>query len=140
MPHSIKKEIIVCMNAPKPIGPYSQGVKAGCYIFISGQLGLSPQSGNLVAGEIREQTSQVMMNIKNILESSNSSIDSIIKTTVFLKDLRDFSAFNEVYASFFNQDPPARSAIQVAALPKDALVEIEAIALSNEKCNCHEQV
>jgi 2-iminobutanoate/2-iminopropanoate deaminase len=138
MTHSFKKEILTCGDAPKPIGPYSVGIKAGHFIFVSGQLGLSPQSGTLVEGGIKEQTRQAMTNIKNILESSNSSLNLIVKTTVFLKDIKDFTTFNEIYAGFFQQDPPARSAVQVAALPKEGLVEIEVVALSNEKCKCGE--
>jgi 2-iminobutanoate/2-iminopropanoate deaminase len=136
MSNTIKKEILTCADAPKPIGPYSVGIKAGHFIFVSGQLGLSPQSGNLVEGGFQAQTKQAMVNIRNILEASKSSLEAIVKSTVFLKDIKDFASFNEVYSSFFSQDPPARSAVQVAALPKDALVEIEVIALSGEKCNC----
>lgn len=125
----LNKEILSCASAPKPIGPYSVAVKANHFIFVSGQLGLSPQSGSLVEGGITEQTRQVMENIKNILEENQSSLDSVVKTTVFLKNMSDFAAFNEVYGGFFKMDPPARSTIQVAALPKDGLVEIEVIAL-----------
>jgi 2-iminobutanoate/2-iminopropanoate deaminase len=127
-----KKEVLTCANAPKPIGPYSVGIKAGHFIFVSGQLGLSPQSGTLVDGGIKEQTRQAMTNIQNILESSQTSLDAITKTTVFLKDINDFAVFNEVYADFFKQEPPARSTVQVAALPKGGLVEIEVVALSNQ--------
>lgn len=133
MSNSYVKEILTCTKAPKPIGPYSVAVKVGNLIFTSGQLGLSPESGNLVDGGIQEQTRQVMENIKNILEENGASMDSIVKTTVFLKNISDFVAFNEVYGGFYKNDPPARSTIQVAALPKDGLVEIEIIALANEK-------
>ncbi len=128
MSHLHEKEILTCVAAPKPIGPYSVAVKVSHLIFLSGQLGLLPQSGNLVEGDIKEQTRQVMENIKNILEENHSSLDSIIKTTVFLKNMIDFAAFNEVYGGFFKIDPPARSTVQVAALPKDGLVEIEVVA------------
>lgn len=139
MANHLKKEILASKNAPKPIGPYSVGVKAGHFIFVSGQLGLDPQSGTLVSGGIQAETRQAMTNIKNILESSNSSLEAIVKSTVFLNDINDFAPFNEVYGSFFVKDPPARSAVQVAALPKLALVEIEVIALSSEKCDCGEK-
>lgn len=130
MSTSIKKEILTCADAPKPIGPYSIGIKVGHFIFISGQLGLSPKSGNLVEGGIQAQTRQAMLNIKNILEASNSSLENIVKSTVFLNNINDFSSFNEIYSTFFKENPPARSAVQVAALPKQALVEIEVIAFS----------
>lgn len=136
MSHSHSKEILNCKEAPKPIGPYSVAVKICNLIFVSGQLGISPQTGNLVEGGIQEQTRQVMENINNILEENHSSLDSIVKTTVFLKNMSDFAAFNEMYGGFIKKEPPARSTIQVAALPKDGLVEIEVIALSHEKC-CH---
>ena len=128
MSHSRDKEILTCAAAPKPIGPYSVAVKVCHFIFVSGQLGLSPQSGNLVEGGIKEQTRQVMENIKNILEENSASLESIVKTTVFLKNISDFAVFNEVYGGFFLNDPPARSTVQVAALPKDGLVEVEVIA------------
>lgn len=130
MSTSIKKEILTCADAPKPIGPYSIGIKVGHFIFISGQLGLSPKSGNLVEGGIQAQTRQAMLNIKNILEASNSSLENIVKSTVFLNNINDFSSFNEIYSTFFKENPPARSAVQVAALPKQAMVEIEVIAFS----------
>lgn len=133
MSHSYEKEIFTCTKAPKPIGPYSVAVKVGNLIFASGQLGLSPESGNLVEGGIQEQTRQVMENIKNILEENGASMGSIVKTTVFLKNMSDFVSFNEVYGGFFKNDPPARSTIQVAALPKDGLVEIEVIASADKK-------
>ena len=138
MNNCCERKIIKLENVPQPIAPYSQGVKACHFIFVSGQLGLMPQSGNMVEGGIKEQTRQALVNIRNILESAQSGLRDIVKTTVFLKDLKDFASLNEVYAEFFNQDPPARSAIQVAGLPKDGLVEIEAIAIVNTKCSCGE--
>jgi 2-iminobutanoate/2-iminopropanoate deaminase len=139
MENSCKKESLTCDQAPKPIGPYSQGIKAGHFLFLSGQLGLSAQSGLMVEGGIKEQTRQAMTNIKNILMSSQCDLNSIVKTTVFLKDINHFAEFNEVYATFFNQEPPARSAFQVAALPKNGLVEIEVVALSGRKCHCGDE-
>jgi len=131
-----ERKIIKSDKVPQPIAPYSLGVKVCHFIFVSGQLGLIPQSGSMIDGGIKEQTKQALINIKNILESADSSLKNIVKTTVFLKDLKDFASFNDVYAEFFNQDPPARSAIQVAGLPKDGLVEIEVVAIVNDKCSC----
>ena len=135
---SCERKIIRSEKVPQPIAPYSLGVKACHFIFVSGQLGLIPQSGGMIEGGIKEQTRQALVNIKNILESADCSLRDIVKTTVFLKDLKEFASFNEVYAEFFNQDPPARSAVQVAGLPKDGLVEIEAVVMVNEKCSCSE--
>jgi 2-iminobutanoate/2-iminopropanoate deaminase len=134
-----ERKIIKSDKVPQPIAPYSLGVKACHFIFVSGQLGLMPHNGCMIEGGIKEQTRQALVNIKNILESTQSGLRNIVKTSVFLKDLKDFAAFNEVYADFFNQDPPARSAFQVAGLPKDGLVEIEVIAVVDEKCTCSEE-
>jgi 2-iminobutanoate/2-iminopropanoate deaminase len=134
-----ERKIIKSDKVPQPIAPYSLGVKACHFIFVSGQLGLIPQSGCMIEGGIKEQTRQALENIKIILESAQSGLIQIVKTTVFLKDLKDFASFNEVYSEFFNQEPPARSAIQVAGLPKDGLVEIEAVAVVNDKCSCCEK-
>jgi len=125
----MNKEIISTKNAPGAIGPYSQAVKVGNHIFTSGQLPLNPQSGELVA-DIEGATKQSLDNIKAILEAAGSSMDKIIKTVVFLKDMNNFVAMNAVYATYFTSNPPARSAVQVARLPKDAVLEIEAIALA----------
>lgn len=122
------KVIISTEKAPAAIGPYSQGIKAGNYIFTSGQLPLN-QNGELVS-DIEGATRQALDNIKTILESAGSSLDKVVKTVVFLRDMNDFAAMNAVYASFFPNNPPARSAVQAARLPKDAILEIEAIALA----------
>ena len=114
-------------SAPGAIGPYSQAIKAGGLVFLSGQLPLDPVSGQFPAG-VREQTRQSLTNAAHILEAAGSGLDKVIKTTVFLADMNDFAAMNEVYATFFSGVFPARSAVQVARLPKDALVEIECIA------------
>ncbi|MBO7668935.1 MAG: RidA family protein [Firmicutes bacterium] len=114
-------------KAPGAIGPYSQAIKAGGLVFLSGQLPLDPASGQFPAG-IAEQTRQSLTNAASILEAAGSGLDKVIKTTVFLADMNDFAAMNEVYATFFSGAYPARSAVQVARLPKDALVEIECIA------------
>ena len=122
------KIIIATRNAPGAIGPYSQGIKANGFVFASGQIGLDPATGEFVKGGIAEQSRQVLLNVKNVLEAAGSGLDKVVKTTVFLKDINDFAAMNAVYSEFFKTDCPARSAVQVAALPKGALVEIEVIA------------
>ena len=122
------KIIIATKNAPGAIGPYSQGIKANGFVFASGQIGLEPATGELVKGGIEEQSRQALLNVKNVLEAAGSSLDKVVKTTVFLKDINDFATMNAVYSEFFKADCPARSAVQVAALPKNARVEIEVIA------------
>jgi 2-iminobutanoate/2-iminopropanoate deaminase len=123
------KEIIKTDRAPKAIGPYSVGVRAGSLIFTAGQAGIIPESGNIIEGGIESETRQTLLNIQHILEEAGSSLDLVVKTTVFLRDMADFTRMNAVYAEFFKANPPARSTVQVAALPKGAAVEIEAIAL-----------
>lgn len=123
------KQIIETGNAPRPIGPYSQAVIAkGHFIFVSGQIPLKPD-GSLAGNDIRSQTRQAILNIKTILESAGVTLDNVVKTTVLLTDLENFSAMNEVYNEFFGNSKPARAAYQVARLPKDVLIEIEAIAV-----------
>ena len=122
------KDIIATKNAPGAIGPYSQGIRANGFVFASGQIGLDPATGEFVRGGIVEQSRQALLNVKNVLEAAGSGLDKAVKTTVFLKDINDFAAMNAVYSEFFKTDCPARSAVQVAALPKGALVEIEVIA------------
>lgn len=121
------KQVLKTAGAPKALGPYSQGIKAGCFLFLSGQLGLDPQTNDFATGGVAEQTHQALTNLKHIIESGGSTLDNVVKTTVFLKDMNDFQAMNEVYGKFFKSEPPARSTVQVAALPKNGLVEIEAI-------------
>lgn len=124
------KQIIETKNAPKAIGPYSQGVSAAGLVFVSGQLPIDPITGEFPSGGVVEQTRQSLVNLKNILEASGTSLQNVVKTTVFLKDMNDFVAMNEVYKELMGQEHyPARSAVQIARLPKDALVEIEAIAI-----------
>jgi 2-iminobutanoate/2-iminopropanoate deaminase len=125
----IKKEIVIAEKAPKAIGPYSAGVKAGQFVFTAGQLGIDPQSGEFVSGGIKEETRQALSNLKAVLEAAGTNLASVVKTTVFLRDMNEFSEMNEIYGEFFKEDHPARSAVQVARLPKDGAVEIEAIAL-----------
>jgi 2-iminobutanoate/2-iminopropanoate deaminase len=127
--HNPKKEIIRTDRAPKAIGPYSAGVKTDQLIFTAGQLGIIPESGSIVEGGIENETSQALLNIKHILEDAGSSLDYVVKTTVYLNDMAEFNRMNLIYAEFFKENPPARSTVQVAALPKSAAVEIEAIAL-----------
>jgi 2-iminobutanoate/2-iminopropanoate deaminase len=123
------KKIIHTDNAPAPIGPYNQAVKSGHLIFTSGQIPIDPATGKKISGGIREQTIQVLENLKNVLEEVDCTLEDVIKTTVFLADMTDFSIMNTIYAEYFGEDEaPARSTVQVAALPKGALVEIEAIS------------
>ena len=123
------KKIIATGSAPAALGPYSQGVDGGSIVITSGQLGLVPATGEFAEGGVAGQTRQSLENVKAVLAQAGLGMENIIKTTVFLNDMNDFAAMNEVYATFFPADPPARSAVEVARLPKDALVEIEAIAV-----------
>ncbi len=127
---SYQKEVIGSPNAPKAVGPYSAAIKTGSFVFLSGQLGLDPQQGTLVEGGVEAQTKQALTNLQSILQSNGLDMDAVVKTTVFLQHMEDFAKMNAVYAEFFKNDPPARSTIEVAALPKGGLVEIEAIALT----------
>lgn len=122
------KEIISTTNAPAAIGPYSQAVKAGNLLFVSGQVPLDPATGAPVEATIQAQTTQSLNNLKAILAQAGATMDNVVKTTVFLKDMEDFAEMNRIYQTFFAADCPARSAVQVRRLPKDVLVEIEAIA------------
>jgi 2-iminobutanoate/2-iminopropanoate deaminase len=120
---------IYTKNAPEPIGPYSQAIKLdGGLIFTSGQIAIVPETGHLIDGGIKEQTKQVIENLKAVLESAGSSLSKVIKTTVYLKDMHDFSSMNEVYSEYFSESKPARSTVGVSALPKNAKVEIDVIA------------
>ena len=123
------KEIISTQAAPAAIGPYSQGVGAGGIVITSGQIPLDPATGNFVEGGVAEQTRQSLLNVQAIRAAAGLTLENVVKTTVFLKDMNDFAAMNEVYATFFPSNPPARSAVQVGKLPRDAMVEIEAIAV-----------
>ncbi len=124
----MEKQIINTNKAPGAVGPYSQAVKVGNLLFTSGQIPLDPATGKLVEGDIKKATERSLENIKALLEEAGTSFDKVVKTTVFVKDMGDFAAVNEIYAKYFTKDMPARSCVQVA-LPKDALVEIEVIAL-----------
>ncbi len=123
------KQVVVAENAPQAIGPYSAGVSDGCHVFTAGQLGIDPKTGQLVEGGIQAQTRQALTNLAAVLEAAGSSLENVLKTTVFLRDINEFSQMNEVYGAFFTEQYPARSAFQVAALPLGAAVEIEAVAL-----------
>jgi 2-iminobutanoate/2-iminopropanoate deaminase len=122
------KDIVLTDRGPKPIGPYSQAVKSNGFVFISGQVALNPSTGEFVGADVRQQTERVLENLRAILEASGLTLNHVVKTTVFLKDMNDFASMNEVYARYFTAAPPARSTVQAARLPKDALVEIDLIA------------
>ena len=124
------KIIIKTNKAPEAIGPYSQGVKVekGGLIFVSGQIPINPESGELISGPIGEETRQILKNLKAILEEAGSELDKMVKTTVFLKNIDDFTEMNQVYSEFFQKDPPARSTVEVSRLPKGVRIEVEAIA------------
>lgn len=126
----MRKEIISTDKAPKAIGPYSQGIKAGGFIFVSGQIPLEPETGIVVTGDIDVQTERVLKNIAGVLEAAGSSLEGVVKTTVYLKDMADFPKFNECYAGFFPVNPPARATVEVSRLPKDVRVEIDAVAVA----------
>jgi 2-iminobutanoate/2-iminopropanoate deaminase len=123
------KKVIQTEKAPKAIGPYSQAIQAGNFLFLSGQIPLDPKTGELVKGDIRQQTQQVLENIKGILGSQKLGMEDVVKVTIFLKDIGNFNQVNEVYATYFPSSPPARSTVGVAKLPRDADIEIEIIAV-----------
>ena len=126
----MKREAILTKDAPTPIGPYSQGIATeGSFIFTAGQIGLDPRTSQVVSGGIREQTKQAIENLTAILKAGGSDIAHVVKTTVFLKDMNEFGAMNEVYGQYFSSSPPSRSTVEVSRLPRDVRVEIEAIAL-----------
>lgn len=125
------KDRVQSDSAPKAIGPYSQAIKANGFVFASGQIPLDPATMQVVEGGIREQTERVMNNLAAVLEAAGSSLERVVKTTVYLKDLGDFAEMNEVYGSFFKDTPPARSTVEVARLPRDVRVEIDVIAVES---------
>jgi len=124
------KEKIYTASAPNPVGPYSQAIRAGGFIFASGQIPLNPATGEIVRGSIEDQTRQVLENLGQVLAAAGSSLEKVVRTTVFLSDLRNFEAMNGVYGRYFGETPPARSTVQAAALPKGVDVEIDVIALA----------
>jgi len=124
----MKKRVIESPKAPAPIGPYSQAIQAGDLVFVSGQIPIDAQTGDVVMGSVEEQAERVLENIKHVLAAAGTSLDAVVKTTVFLQNMDDFPRVNAVYATFFTDAPPARSCVEVARLPRGVLVEIEAIA------------
>lgn len=126
------REIISAKNAPAAIGPYSQAVRANGFLFLSGQIALDPESGQVIEGDIRAQTERVMKNLEAVLAAAGSSLAAVVKTTVFLTDVNDFAAMNEVYGRFFTQNPPARATVEVSRLPREVKVEIDLIALAEQ--------
>src|SRR5258708_1373820 len=124
------REVILTDRGPKPIGPYSQAVRANGFLYLSGQVALDPKTGEMTGADIQQQTERVLENVKGILEAAGSSLHHVVKTTVFLKDMNEFAAMNEVYGKYFTPAPPARSTVKESRLTKDAMVKIEAIAPS----------
>jgi 2-iminobutanoate/2-iminopropanoate deaminase len=122
------KDVVHTDRGPKPIGPYSQAIKANGNLYLAGQVALDPKTGELTGSDIKQQTERVMENVKGVLEAAGSNLHHVVKTTVYLKDLNDFAAMNEVYARYFTVAPPARATVEVSRLPKDALLEIDVIA------------
>ncbi|MBE3145292.1 MAG: RidA family protein [Planctomycetes bacterium] len=131
-----EKKIVRPENGPKAIGPYSLGVQAGHLVFTAGQIGIIPATGEIIEGGVEAETRQALENVKVILEAAGTSLANVVKTTVFLRDINDFNKMNAIYGPFFPENPPARSAIQVAALPRGATVEIESVALVPSDCDC----
>ncbi len=129
MSASPKKEVVIAPEAPAAIGPYSVAIRAGQFVYTAGQIGIDPATGAIVSGGVEAETRQALINLKHVLEASGAGLKNVVKTTVFLRDMEDFGRMNAVYAEFFTGDYPARSAVQAAALPKGAAVEIEAVAL-----------
>ena len=125
----MNKEIVTTRNAPGAIGPYSQAIKAGGLVFCSGQIPIDPQTGEFVSDVVSEQTDQVLHNLGQVLKAAGTSLDNVVKTTVFLADMNDFAEMNEVYGQFFSENKPARATVQAARLPRDAKVEIDCIAI-----------
>jgi 2-iminobutanoate/2-iminopropanoate deaminase len=123
------REVISTDHAPKAIGPYSQAIRAGDFLYTSGQVAIDPETQQVVAGDVSTQTDRVLKNLQAILESGGGRLENVVRCTVFLKNMSDFAAMNEVYGRYFKQSPPARSTVEVARLPRDVLVEIDAVAL-----------
>jgi 2-iminobutanoate/2-iminopropanoate deaminase len=124
------RDVISTPDAPKAIGPYSQGIRANGFIFVSGQVAIDPATQQVIAGDVAAQTARVIQNLSEILEAAGSGLGKVVRTTVFLKNMNDFTAMNEVYGKYFSAAPPARSTVEVSRLPKDVLVEIDVIALA----------
>jgi len=122
------RRVIYTPKAPKPVGPYSQGIIAGNYLFVSGQIPIDPETGEVIKGDFKTQVRRVLENIKAIVEASGASMKDVVKVTVYLKDINKFQEFNEVYKEYFKEEPPARSVVEVSNLPKNVEVEIDVIA------------
>ena len=131
----MQKEIISTKDAPQAIGPYSQAIRFGNLIFASGQIPIEPETGKILKGDIKGQTKLILENLNNVLAAGGSSLDNVLRTTIFLTDLKNYPVVNETYAQYFNDFPPARSTVQVAKLPMDAQIEIDAIACINTEEN-----
>ncbi len=131
-----ERSVVTTDQAPKAIGPYSVAIKAGHFVFTSGQIGLIPETGNIIEGGVEAETRQALTNLSHVLEAAGTGLSRVVKTTVFLRDMGDFAKMNTIYGEFFPADAPARSAVQAAALPKGAAVEIECVALLDEDCDC----
>jgi len=129
----IKKEIIKTQKAPSAIGPYSQAIKAGNLLFLSGQISINPETNEFVDSDIEIQTEQVLQNLKAILEAGGSSLENVVKATIYLQDIKDFASVNKIYSKYFEKSLPARACVEVSNLPKNAKVEIEATAIINEE-------
>jgi 2-iminobutanoate/2-iminopropanoate deaminase len=124
------REVVSTKDAPQAIGPYSQAIKANGFVFVSGQVAIDPETQQVIAGDVAAQTDRVLRNLSEILEAADSGLGKVVRATVFLKNMGDFAAMNEVYGKYFRSAPPARSTVEVARLPKDVLVEIDVIALA----------
>ncbi len=124
------REVIATDDGPKAIGPYSQAIKANGFIFVSGQVAIDPATQQVITGDVAVQTERVMKNLAGILKAAGSGLEKVVRSTVFLKNMEDFAAMNEVYGKYFTSEPPARATVEVARLPKDVLVEIDVIALA----------
>jgi 2-iminobutanoate/2-iminopropanoate deaminase len=123
---------IIAEGAPKPVGPYSQGIRTGSLVFVSGQIAIDPETGNLIDEGIKEQTERVLKNIEAVLVAGNSSLDMVVKMTVYLSNIADFSVVNSIFSEYFSDQPPAREAVEVSGLPKGAKIEISAIGLAQQ--------
>jgi 2-iminobutanoate/2-iminopropanoate deaminase len=123
------RDVVSTKDAPQAIGPYSQAIKAGAFVFVSGQIAIDPAAGQVIQGDVSAQTERVMKNLEAILRAAGSSLAQVVKSTVYLKNMSEFAAMNEVYGRFFKSAPPARATVEVSRLPKDVLVEIDVIAL-----------
>ena len=131
----MQKTVISTNNSPAAIGPYSQAIRLNELVFVSGQIPIDPESGKVIKGNIKEQTKQVLENLKNILQAGGSSLPNVLRTTIFLSDMDDYAMVNETYAQYFESSPPARSTVQVSRLPRDVYIEIDAIAYATNQEN-----